>query len=356
MSKIIKLPGLIDPHVHLRDPGQTHKEDFYTGTSAALAGGYTTVLDMPNNLVPITTLERLENKIRTAKKKIVCDVGFYFGTDGKNLKEFAKVKKISKGLKVFLNISTGNLKVGIDEYERICSDWIKRLPILLHVEGNIVKEALKIAAKYNLGIYVCHISSKQELQQVIDAKKIGLKVSCGVTPHHLFLTDKDMKRLGPFGIMKPMLKRQEDIDFFWENLKFIDVVESDHAPHTVEEKQSNDPPFGVPGLETTLPLLLTAVEQGKITIQQIVEKCYENPKRIFKVPTDESSYSEVDLDEEYIIDNKKLKTKCKWSPFHGWKVKGKVKKVFIRGRKVFEAEKVLVKPGFGRVLQPIKEI
>src|SRR6185437_13306622 len=112
----------------------------------------------------------------------------------------------------------------------------------------------------------------------------GLPITCGVTPHHLFLTQDDAQRLGPFGLMKPRLKTKRDQTFLWENFKHIDVVESDHAPHTIDEKKSAHPPFGVPGLETTLPLLLTAMSEGRITKEEIIDKCYTRVKEIFHVP------------------------------------------------------------------------
>jgi len=143
----------------------------------------------------------------------------------------------------------------------------------------------------------------------------------------------------------------------WKNLRYIDVIESDHAPHTIEEKEGKNPPFGVPGLETTLPLLLTAASEKRLTIEDIIRLCHTNPAKIFGIRQfDSSNYRtkvEADLSEKYTIENKSLLTKCKWSPFDGMKVKGKVKRVFIRGKKVFENGKVLVKPGFGEILKAI---
>src|ERR1700691_685736 len=137
MSGTIKLPGLIDPHVHFRDPGQTHKEDFYSGTSAALAGGYVAVIDMPNNLEPITTLERLETKIASAKAKAVCDIGFYFGTLGDNFDEFPKVIDKVKGLKIYLNHTTGDFIIDKDKLLSIYEAWHGEKPILLHAEEDV---------------------------------------------------------------------------------------------------------------------------------------------------------------------------------------------------------------------------
>jgi len=359
MSGKLLLPGLIDPHVHLRDPGQTHKEDFYTGTSAALAGGFTTILDMPNNKIPITTLEKLREKIKIAKEKIVCDVGFYFGSLGNNLEEFKKIQSKVYGLKLYLNETTGNFLINKHLLKAILTAWSTSLhssrfyenkPILVHAEDKMLDAVIKLVKMFGNKVHVCHISSSFDLRQVIKAKENNLPITCGVTPHHLFLTESDVRCLGSFGKMKPPLPSKKDHDFLWENLKFIDVVESDHAPHTIEEKRGDNLPFGVPGLETTLPLLLTAMLEKRLTIEDIVRLCHTNPAKIFHIKTDPKTRIEIDLSQEYIIENKNLFTKCKWSPFNGWKVKGKVKRVFIRGKKVFENGKILAKPGFGKVI------
>ncbi len=352
---MITLPGLIDIHVHFRTPGQEEKEDFLTGTSAALAGGFTTILDMPNNKIPITTQELLQQKMEIARKNIVCDLGFYFGSLGDNLEEFPKIADQVFGIKLYLNQTTGNFLIDKEKLTKIYQAWPSNQPILLHCEGETLPMALKVIRSTNKKTHICHVSSEEELSMIIQAKKEGLPITCGVTPHHLFLTEKDAKRLGPFGHMKPFLKTQEDVDFLWQNLSSIDVVESDHAPHTKSEKESDNPPFGVPGLETTLPLLLTAVSEGKLTIEDIKRLLFENPKKIFNIPTDEKTKVEVDEMQEYEIKNEDLKTKCGWSPFAGKKVKGKVKSVFIRGEKVFEDGQILAKKGTGKIIHPIWE-
>src|SRR3989344_6340515 len=367
MAKIT-LPGLIDPHVHLRDPGQTEKEDFYTGTCAALAGGYTIVLDMPNNKVPISTFDRLGEKIKIAKGKAVCDIGFYFGSLGDNLDEFKKIPPPVFdpegsdpewaggqvfGIKLYLNQTTGNFLINESALSRVFSAIPLRLLILVHAEGDTLENVLKVLREHKKNTHICHISLASELKQIINAKNEGLPITCGVTPHHLFLTENDVKILGPFGKMRPPLRSKKDVDFLWKNLKYIDCIESDHAPHTIEEKKSNNPPNGVPGLETTLPLLLTAVSENRLTIEDVLRLCYENPKKIFKIQTDKNTKTEIDLSKLYIIENRYLHTKCGWSPFNNWKVKGKVERVFIRGTKVFENGKVLVQPGFGKVINPL---
>lgn len=351
MSNIITLPGLIDPHVHLRTPGQEYKEDFTTGTAAAIAGGFTTVLDMPNNLQPIITAEKLEEKRKLAKDNILCDVGFHFGTDGKNLDEFEKVKPYVKGLKIFLNHTTGNLLIENDAVvENIVAAWPKELPILFHAEGERVDFVISLAKKYNKNMHICHISTRSDLEKIIKAKANDLPITCGVTPHHLFLTETVQEKRGGFAMMKPKLETQRDVDFLWDCIDAIDVIESDHAPHTMEEKQSTNPPFGVPGLETTLPLLLTAVHDNRLTIDDVVRLCYERPSQIFNIKQTMETKIEVDMSQRWVVKNEKLKTKCKWSPFNGWEMKGKLKRVFIRGTKVFEDGKILVDPGFGKII------
>ncbi|VVA43399.1 Dihydroorotase [Candidatus Roizmanbacteria bacterium] len=349
---MIKLPGLIDIHVHLRDPGQTEKEDFFTGTTAALAGGFTTILDMPNNKVPIISLERLKEKIDIAKKKAVCDIGFYAGSLGDNLKELMEIEPYVFGLKLYLNKTTGNFLIDENKLSKIFSAWKSDKPILVHAETDIIEKVIKQVSKTGKRAHICHVSTIYELKSIIKAKKQLLPITCGVTPHHLFLTRKDADELGSFGLMKPEIEKNYK-EFLWKNLNYVDVIESDHAPHTIEEKNSGKIPFGVPGLETTLPLLLTAISEKKLSINRLIELCFENPRKIFNIKTDKNTYVEIDEKEEYIIDNKKLFTKCGWSPFAGWKVKGRVKKVYIRGKKVFENGKLLVKPGFGEVIEPL---
>lgn len=346
----MKLPGLIDPHVHLRDPGQIEKEDFYSGSQAALAGGYTTIIDMPNNLVPVTTLERLEEKISIAKDKILCDVGFHFGSLGDNLNEFEKAKNLTIGLKLFLNETTGNFLLNEDRLLEIFKFWPQNKVILFHAEEEKIDLVISILKKHPRPVHICHISTQSELERIMTSKKQNLPLTCGVTPHHLFLTENDASHLGGFGIMKPFLKSQKNVDFLWRNLKAIDCIESDHAPHSLEEKQLENPPFGIPGLETTLPLLITAMHEGKITLDQIIEKCHSNPARIFNLSTDKNTLVEIDLTEKYEIKNENLFTKCKWSPFNGWKVYGKVRRVFIRGNIVFEDGRVHANPGSGKIL------
>jgi carbamoyl-phosphate synthase/aspartate carbamoyltransferase/dihydroorotase len=352
MSRTITLPGLIDPHVHLRDPGQTHKEDFYTGTSAALAGGYTTVLDMPNNAQPITTQARLTAKQASAASQIVCDVGLHFGTLGDNYDQFPKIIDQVTGLKVYMNVTTGNFVVDGDKLIQIYKAWPGSKPILLHAEDDVSEIVMKTLKEVPTPTHICHVSSQAELEFVIKAKNQGLPITCGVTPHHLFMTSKDAQTMGAYAHMKPSLKSQKDVDFLWQHLDAVDVIESDHAPHTRAEKDGTPTPFGVPGLETTLPLMLTAQQQGRLSHDDLVAKLHSNTARIFNLPTDPKTAVTVDLT-EYTLGNEGLKTKCGWTPFAGRQVVGRVQKVDLRGQTVFQDGQVLAKPGSGRLIKSL---
>lgn len=342
--RIIKIPGLIDSHVHLRDPGSTLKEDFETGTKAAIAGGITTLVDMPNNSQPTTTSKRVQQKIKLAEKKALCPVYFYLGADQDNTSQFAPSFPLVKGLKVYLNATTGPLLIEkLAVLQNIFELWPGQKPILVHAEDEKVALVLGLVACFKKKIHFLHISQKAELEMIIKAKKQGLPITCEVTPHHLFMDESWQKKLKGFAVMKPSLKSKKDVAFLWDNLKYIDTFGTDHAPHTIKEKKSNNPPFGVPGLETALPLLLNAVNQKRLTMDDIIMRFYTNPKKIFKIKQAKKTYIEIDLKKRWTIKNKELFTKCSWSPFDGWKVQGKVVKVCINGRKVFENNQFYVK-------------
>lgn len=356
MSKeLLRLPGLVDPHVHLREPGATQKEDFETGTRAALAGGYTTVLDMPNNPEPTVSPQALQKKIELAGNRIFCDVGFHFGTTRESSQYFEQVVNQVFGLKLYMTHTTGPLLVeNPQDQEIIFAKWPKGRLILIHGEGGALQRAIDLARKYRQRLHICHVSLKSEIELIKAVKEEGLPITCEVTPHHLFLTEDDAKILGPFGVMRPPLGSEEDQRALWENLAVIDAIASDHAPHTIEEKRSEKPPFGVPGLETTLPLLLSAVADRRLTLERLIELTSKRPKEIFGLPDKPDAYTEIDLKESYVIDSANLQTKCGWTPFDGKRVTGRIVKVVLRGEVVFDGEKV-VSQAKGRVAYPYNE-
>ncbi|MDD5416330.1 MAG: amidohydrolase family protein [Candidatus Daviesbacteria bacterium] len=343
----IKLPGLIDPHVHLREPGAIQKEDFQTGTKAAIAGGFTMILDMPNNPIATISPQALQEKIKLAKDRIFCDVGFHFGASKESIQYFPKIKNKVWGLKVYMNLTTGDLLMEDDKIlESVFSSWPKNPPaggpIIVHAEGDTLGKAIALAKKFGNQLHVAHVSLKREIEQIKVVKREGMNITCEVTPHHLFLSEEDLGRLGPYGMMKPPLESKDNQAALWQALidGTIDMIGSDHAPHTKEEKQGEKPVYGVPGLETTLPLLLTAVNDGRLTIERMIELTYTNPRKVFDLPEQKDTFVEVDLGESYVIEENNLQTKCGWSPFTGMKVKGKVKKVVLRGQLIFDGQNI----------------
>lgn len=352
MSKIITMPGLIDVHTHLREPGAIQKEDFETGTKAAIAGGYTVIFDMPNNPIPTISEQALDQKIALTQGRIYSDIGFHFGATPTNFPFFKKVKNKVFGLKVYMNHTTGDLLMEDDTaLENVFKNWIKDKPVLVHAEGETLKKAITLAKKFNQQLHICHVSLKQEIDLIKQAKEEGLSISCEVSCHHLFLGTEDVKRLGTYGMMRPPLSSKVDRQYLWDNLDVIDMIASDHAPHTREEKENPEKIVnGVPGLETSLPLLLNAVNEGKITIERVIELTSKNPRRIFKIPEQANTEVEVDMAEKYVIDSKNLYTKCGWTPFEGIEVTGKIKKVTLRGNVVFDQGKVMGR--FGQVIYP----
>lgn len=349
MSKLMRLPSVIDIHVHLRDPGQTYKEDFYSGTAAALRGGITTVFDMPNNQQPILTLALLEEKIKIAQRKAVCDFGLYFGTDGKNINQFDKAADKVVGLKVYLGKTTGSLIIEDEDLlENVFKNWPRSKVIIIHAQADKIDLSIRLARLYGNKIHLTHLSTQTDLERVIQAKNEGLNISCDVTPHHLLLTCADEKKLGNLATVKPELAAKKDQQFLWQHLSAVDCIASDHAPHTLTEKKSIESRNGLPGLETMLPLLLTSVNEKVLSIDELVRLTSLGPQRIFGFRQSHNNIVEIDLDEKYTIQNGNLATKCNWSPFSNWKFKGKIKKVYLRDEKAVENDKILVAPGFGR--------
>ena len=348
----VALPGLVDPHVHLREPGATQKEDFETGSMAAIAGGFTTVFDMPNNPEPTVSPDALKKKITLTENRIYCDIGFHFGATASGTEYFEKVKDQVFGLKVYMNHTTGTLLMeDSDELQSVFSNWPKEKPIIVHAEGQTLETAINLTRLSERRLHVAHLATGEDLEMVRRAKEEGQPVTCEVTPHHLFLTQVDVDELGPFGIMKPSLKTERDRLALWKGLDMgvIDMIATDHAPHTKEEKSTKKPPFGVPGLETSLPLMLTAVAEGKLTLDRLVELTSSNPRRIFYLSMESETYTEVDLKESYLISSSNLKTKCGWTPFDGRRVTGKVVKVVLRGETVFDGENIIGLPN-GKVV------
>ncbi len=350
----VKIPGMIDPHTHLRDLDWSHKATFASETGAALAGGYWAVFDMPNTPPSTVSREALDRKLAEISQKAVCDWGVYFGASQlDNTGEYLSVIEDTCGLKIYNNSTTGDLLLEDQtQRDRHFAAWPVSRVIAVHAEDETVSEILELVCRYPKPTHFVHISTAKELEYLRAAKAQGLPVTVGVCPHHLYLTERDEQTLGALGRMKPGLKTLADRDALWAAIAegLVDVIESDHAPHTLEEKAAANPPYGVPGLETTLPLMLLAVNEGRLTLERVIELVAHNPRRIWGLECPPDTYTLVDLDAEYVIARENLHTQCGWSPFEGMRVRGKVIETWIRGQKVYDGERVLAAPGSGRNL------
>jgi dihydroorotase-like cyclic amidohydrolase len=352
---VIKLPGLIDPHVHIREPGGTHKEDWDTGTAAALAGGFTTILAMPNTRPPVTDGETLRMVLNAAKTKARCDYAQFLGAGPDNLKDLKDFGPLTAGLKLYLDQTYGPLRLDdmslwMEHFKR----WPQALPIVAHAEGRTMAAVILMAAIYDRSIHIAHVSMREEILLIRAAKEKGIKVTCEVTPHHLFLTNEDISSIGSGrSEVRPRLASSADQAALWENLDVVDCFATDHAPHTLEEKDGDNPPPGFPGLETALPLLLTAVYEGRLTIQDLIQRMYIKPLQIFKIPEQPDTWLEIDTDEDWEINATNTFTRCGWTPFEGRKVHGRVHRVMLHGREVFRNKQVYAQPGSGRNIRQL---
>ncbi len=366
----MRFPGFIDAHVHLRTPGGEHKENFRTGSMAALAGGFTILLAMPNTQPPLVTDQEWRIAQNRAQNESLCDVFLFAGASADHVHQLPVLAQKAPALKIYLNETYGPLRVDdISELRAIVRAWPASKPIAFHAENDSVAVAISMAALYQRPIHICHVSRKAEIELIADAKARDLKVTCEVTPHHLFLTESDAERLGPLAEVRPRLASQEDVDALWKHINTtIDCIASDHAPHLLSEKgmlterdhkhltrsttlnniiedlpdpKLDQPAPGMPGLESTLPLLLTAAAEGRLSYERILALLYTNPRRIYQLPEQPETWIEVDERSRYRFPDHPLYTKCGWSPFEGYRMTGRIRKVFFKGREVFRDGSVL---------------
>jgi carbamoyl-phosphate synthase/aspartate carbamoyltransferase/dihydroorotase len=359
---MIKLPGLIDPHVHLREPGQTHKEDWDTGTSAALAGGVTMLLAMPNTRPPITDAATLDLALEAARARARCDYAQFVGAGPDNMDcgrhtgqgRHAGLPLLqAAGLKMYLDQTFGELRLdSMTLWQEHFKTWPRHLPIVAHSESRSMAAVILMAAIYDRPVHIAHVSLKEEILLIKAAKERSIKVTCEVCPHHLFLTKDDLPAISHGhpgrGEVRPRLAAKEDVEALWQNLAVIDCFATDHAPHTLAEKDGENPPPGFPGLETLLPLLLTAVDDGRLNMEDIIQKSVFNPRKIFNLPEQPETWLEIDENDAYELHAAEMHSRCGWTPFEGWQVKGRVTRVVLRGREAFKDGKILVEPGYGR--------
>lgn len=341
----IALPGLIDPHVHFREPGLTHKEDFLSGSRAAAKGGITTIQDMPNTIPPTLTVKALEEKRKLAAKSVV-NWGLHFGASQDNLAEIRKAGNIPS-VKVFMDHTTGNLK--IDDFS-ILKGIFDAVPVTcLHAENENITKALSHLSQAKGNAYLCHTSSERELGLARQDSQLDSRVFVEVTPQHLFMTIDDVKRMGAFAEMKPRLKTAQDRKALWKGIKEgkVNTIGTDHAPHLPGEKRRPEFPFGIPGVETMVPLLLDAVNSKKMGLGKVVELCAENTARIFRMKSKgmlkegyDADITLVDMTLKRKVRNEELLTRCGWSPFDGKVLKGWPSATIVLGNVVYDGEEV----------------
>jgi carbamoyl-phosphate synthase/aspartate carbamoyltransferase/dihydroorotase len=373
----LRLPGLIDAHVHLREPGYTHKEDFFSGTAAALAGGVTVVLDMPNTNPPTATPDQWRDKARLAAAKAVCDVGLFVGATNTHADAYLPAAAHACGLKIYVSDTFGSLRIDtLALLHRLFRTWAETAaevgyrsaqnsaglgPIAVHAEELMLPVCLALANIYGTPLHVVHVSRRSEIELIAAAKERGRNVTCEATPHHLFLSTDDLPRLGNRGDMRPRLATPDDVAALWEHLPYVDIFATDHAPHTLAEKGFGpggapvepapaNPPPGVPGVETLLPLLLTAVHAGRLTLDDVLARCVTNPRRIYGLPSQPDTSIAVDVDAPYTLEDSGMRTRVGWTPFAGMPVYSRVEQVVLRGEVVFDGGALLAAPGSGRVL------
>jgi dihydroorotase len=396
------LPGAIDSHVHFRDPGMTHKEDFLSGTTAAACGGVTTVLDMPNTVPPVTTLEGLNDKLASVRRRAGVDFGLYLGIAGRGLP--ARAAPFAAGYKLYMGSTTGDLLV--DDYSRL-PELLAPLaatgrPVAVHAEDETILRAIRSvpadplayndrrppaaelsAVRRFLGAlggnrgHVCHLSTRGALELLRplpagpadenagggrperpEGDRAGAEraVTCEVTPHHLLLDARENNGLGALGKMNPPLRKREEREALWSALVDgrIECLASDHAPHLEEEKDTGfaDAPAGVPGTETMLPLMMTFVKEGRLPVERLVDAAGTRPAGIFGLPGGSiavggpAHLAVYDLHEFRVIRGKRLHSKCAWSPFEGREACFP-KAVYLRGRLVVDDWEPAVSPGEG---------
>ncbi len=344
MSELFRIHGMIDPHTHLRDLDWSHKATFASETRAAVAGGYWAVFDMPNT--PPNTVDAASFALKDERlaSSAACDYGVYFGASQvDNSQEVAALADAACGLKIFNNATTGNLLIEDQSLRRrFYQRWPAHRPIAVHAEEDSILDILALVRETGKPTHFLHISAAREVAYLRAAKEEGLPVTLGVCPHHLYLTQHDEPALKGYALMKPSLKTPTDRDALWKAIAdgVVDIIESDHAPHTRAEKESDHPPYGVPGLETNLPLMLTAVHERGIPLERVAAMLSANAQRIWGLPCPSDTYTLVDFDAAYTLDSRTMHSACGWSPFDGMRVRGRVLETWIRGQRVYDGETI----------------
>lgn len=369
------LPGVIDSQVHFREPGPTHKEDLETGSRAAVLGGVTSVFEMPNTAPPTTDAAALNEKLSRARGRMWCDHAFYVGATPENAGTLAALEVMpgAAGVKMFMGSSTGTLLVADDEHvERVLKGGRRRISVHAEDEDRLkarkalalsgdprshpvwrdVQTALlatqrlvRLARKTGRRVHVLHVSTGEEIEFLRDHKDIA---SSETTPNHLTLIAPDCyERLGTYAQMNPPVRDRSHWEAIWSGVRegVVDVLGSDHAPHTREEKDKvyPDTPSGMTGVQTLVPVMLTHVSEGRLSLERFVDLTAHGPQRIFGLQTKgriavgfDADFTLVDMKARRTIENKWIASRCGWTPFDGMSVTGFPVATIIRGHFVMQ--------------------
>ena len=379
-DKVI-LPGIIDTQVHFREPGSTDAEDLESGSRAAVLGGVTSLFEMPNTNPPTANLVEFDKKLKAAKNRMHSNYAFYFGATPDNTDQLADLKNVEGccGVKLFAGSSTGNLLVDKEaDIEKVISSsnrivsihsedediiklrkkFIKKGDVHSHPEWRNVECAMsstrrvvKIAERYNKKIHVLHVTTKDEVDFLAMHKK---NVTFETTPQHLTLYAPDCyDKLGTYAQMNPPLRTKEHYDRLWVAIKnnIVDVLGSDHAPHLKvnKDKVYPDTPSGMPGVQTIFPVMLDHVNSGKLSLEQLINLMCENPCKIFGIKNKgyikegfDADLTIADMNKEVVIKDEMIASKCGWTPFNNYKVKGFPVGTIVNGNLVMSDGKVVL--------------
>ncbi|MBU0858598.1 MAG: dihydroorotase [Alphaproteobacteria bacterium] len=379
------LPGVIDTQVHFREPGATHKEDLHHGTMAAAAGGVTAIFEMPNTNPLTVTPEAMADKMARAAGNTWCDYAFYFGGTGENAHQLHEWENLPGvcGIKIFMGSSTGSLLADRDEDiaailgngKRVLAVHAEDEAMMIENKKNILGDSndvrmhpvwrspescvsattrlLRMARAAGRRVHVLHISTSDELEILAQHRDVA---SCEVLPNHLTLSAPECyERLGTRAQQNPPIREQHHQDALWRavNDGLIDILGSDHAPHTMDEKNQTYPasPSGTPGVQTLVPVMLDHVSKGRLSLERLVDMVSYGPQRIHQIANKgriargyDADFTIVDLKTQRTITNAQQKSKSNWTPYDGMKVTGWPVMTIIRGHVVMRDDALIGAP------------
>lgn len=348
---MITLPGLIDIQTHIGAAKSEALEDWSSLTAAALAGGFTTVLAMPDAAPMVADGATLTETCQSAAETAVCDFGQLVAATAGNARNTADFQAHAAAILLHSpGLEEDSVLKNMHAMNRVFSTWTRKKPICVDADAQEIGTALFTAKVHNKPIHIFNVSTAEQIEMIRESKLLGTKVSCSVTPHHLFLSQKHIQTL-PEEVKAsfPPLGTEEDRRILWKNLDLIDCFASNHRPYRpLDGSEEQLPVSGYPGLETALPLYLHAVQGGFLTLKDLIARCVTNPRRIFHLPEQKNTHIEIDDETVHKIEPATFFSKSKWSPYAHMAFSARVIRVTLRGQIVYEDGKLLAEPGSGK--------